>query len=370
MPLTPSQVAAQQELADYWEYYIKTCYLDVAASDSEALYFYDFLLTFDKEIVLIWGRPFTGATVLYILNRWLSAFSIVLSLVITFPRAGFTNQSSAMYVVVATPVFCALRIHAIWGRGNKVSFFVLSVGLVLPIISMVTYGATFEGALLSMPPIYNCVDNLRWSFQTYLQYDSISMVSLRLLIIILAARICAIALDVFVMVLTWRRTYGISKLVRGRSRPGFSKLILRDGTLYFATLVILNVIYLAVSPFNKQPAPVPPLIIRCVLLGRAEFMPYKPSSFTSILISHFMLNLREVYFADYEDELSGFLHSEGRETMRFASRVLGNMGAPLADDQYGHMNPGTEEYELPRISSNPIMAALPQDDRVERFAQE
>ncbi|KAI0338609.1 hypothetical protein BDW22DRAFT_689002 [Trametopsis cervina] len=43
-----------------------------------ALALYDYLLTFSQEIEMIWRRPLTGASVLFMLNRYLSLVLIFL----------------------------------------------------------------------------------------------------------------------------------------------------------------------------------------------------------------------------------------------------------------------------------------------------
>ena len=45
-----------------------------------ALYFYDYLLTLPSELSTIWSRKFTGATVLFIINRYSFAIAYALTL--------------------------------------------------------------------------------------------------------------------------------------------------------------------------------------------------------------------------------------------------------------------------------------------------
>ncbi|KAL1944237.1 hypothetical protein VTO73DRAFT_3422 [Trametes versicolor] len=52
----------------YAEIFVETC-CDFAAF---TLIFYEYLITIDREIDLVWGRRFTGATALFLLNRYLA----------------------------------------------------------------------------------------------------------------------------------------------------------------------------------------------------------------------------------------------------------------------------------------------------------
>lgn len=54
----------------------------------EALLFYDYVLTFSREIRCIWHRKFTGATVLFLLNRYIFLVYRILMTVETFSLGG------------------------------------------------------------------------------------------------------------------------------------------------------------------------------------------------------------------------------------------------------------------------------------------
>ncbi|KAH9943572.1 hypothetical protein B0H21DRAFT_486690 [Amylocystis lapponica] len=46
-----------------------------------ALFSYDFLITLSQEIKFVWGHKFTGATVIYLLNRYIIVLYLVLNYV-------------------------------------------------------------------------------------------------------------------------------------------------------------------------------------------------------------------------------------------------------------------------------------------------
>ena len=68
---------------------------------SLALIFFESVLTLPQEITLFWMRPFTGATVLFLLNKYIPVLRYILDLVAFNTR--FTDQVhrlSAAYVLI------------------------------------------------------------------------------------------------------------------------------------------------------------------------------------------------------------------------------------------------------------------------------
>ncbi|KAH9841409.1 uncharacterized protein C8Q71DRAFT_736785 [Rhodofomes roseus] len=125
-----------------------------------------------------------------------------------------------------------------------------------------------------------------------------------------ATRACNALADVLVLITTWRVTYRVAKLSRSMSvEPSLSKLILRDGSVYFAVLFVLNVlnttlwvvdIYKNVTVFSNV--------------------------LSVILLSHLFINLRTTAL-NHDSSLSG--QSSVMSDVRF-SGVLGGMGSAVA----------------------------------------
>ncbi|KAH9939943.1 hypothetical protein B0H21DRAFT_824979 [Amylocystis lapponica] len=116
-------------------------------------------------------------------------------------------------------------------------------------------------------------------------------------------------------------------------------LLLRDGTIYFLTLLILFVITL-VADIHW----IPEWFTIQLLID----------TLSSILISRFFLNLREVYLSGYGTDGSSILPSQ-ISTVRFASVFAGNLGAPLQDD---FEETAGEEEERAYISDDPLVVGL------------
>ncbi|CDO71052.1 hypothetical protein BN946_scf184844.g56 [Trametes cinnabarina] len=212
---------------------------------------YDHLLTLSGEIHFVWDRKFSGATVVFMLNRYVNLFSKIVLPISTFWWPSQTNKYHYIRSVPATLPY---------------PFLELAINAVL-------------------------------SLQA------------------------AIAVDLLVLVLTWMKTYEIQKLASGlRSNATFSTLILRDGTLYFGTMLALNVADLIVLRSNVLFDPLPVFI----------------DVFTCILISRFMLNLRQVSergTGNLSTALSTDAMSPG-STVHFASNLVGDLGSPLVHAEW------------------------------------
>nr|VWP02332.1 Surface protein PspC [Ganoderma boninense] len=63
---------ADSELAQLIDALQSTVVANQCGLATVALYIYDYMITFGREVELFWGRRFTGASVLFLLNRYLN----------------------------------------------------------------------------------------------------------------------------------------------------------------------------------------------------------------------------------------------------------------------------------------------------------
>ncbi|TFY56786.1 hypothetical protein EVJ58_g7427 [Rhodofomes roseus] len=121
------------------------------------------------------------------------------------------------------------------------------------------------------------------------------------------------AADVIVLVVTWRNTYNIQKeaSVVNLRTPTIT-LLLRDGTIYFTLLLILNVLHLALE-------------ITDVFWDITYFV----TGFSSIVISRFLLNLRQVHADEERDGTQPSFIASHVSGLNFASTIIGNLGEHL-----------------------------------------
>ncbi|PCH34968.1 hypothetical protein WOLCODRAFT_155612 [Wolfiporia cocos MD-104 SS10] len=290
---------------------------------------YDYSLTFSREIRCIWGRKFSGATVLYLLNRYLTLIYRILMIIEMIPSA---TMPGAQEIIIA--LFTSLRLYAIWFKDLKILFAVMLLGLVPAAVNIYYY--TTVTFIPSPPPFMGCADivNLSPSAGNIHRLAIFNCVF-------------AIASDGIVLVLTWIKTAEIARAFTRAEKPTghLVTLILRDGTLYFVTMLILNVINLVVIEFQDFGS-----------------LPALTEVLTSILISRFLLNLRGVYLAQGEsrsyDESS--LQSTRMSSLQFADDIVGNLGAPLSEDDHDEQYDEAtgEDEENSYISDNPLIFGL------------
>ncbi|KAI0331799.1 hypothetical protein GY45DRAFT_1433703 [Cubamyces sp. BRFM 1775] len=287
-----------------------------------ALLTYDHLLTLSGEIQFVWGRKFSGATVVFMLNRYVTLFGKIVLPISTFWWPNQTDDSCRgpiiltemfsviVYFIVA--IFSTLRVYAIWNKDWRPALAVLLVGLCVPVANMYHYIPSVPGAFTW--PLYGCGEA-----------TPLSDVQLAEFAIVIHS--CAIAADLLVLILTWVKTYQIKKLASIlEADASFSTLILRDGSLYFGALLVLNVVDLIILQSNVLFDPLPVFI----------------DVLTCILISRFMLNLRQIAGRGSDLPSASQLQATSRfSSAWFSPDVVGDLGASLS---HAGFEDETDEY--------------------------
>ncbi|EKM50966.1 uncharacterized protein PHACADRAFT_199792 [Phanerochaete carnosa HHB-10118-sp] len=132
----------------------------------------------------------------------------------------------------------------------------------------------------------------------------------------LITRISQIIIDLLVVIATWRRTFQYWKdISRSQCPPTISACLLRDGTVYFFALLLVNIAQI----LTRSPtlAPVSPLT----------------TAMPPILVSRFMLNLRQVRSEPSTQSCSAVIPTfeptlSSADYGAFTS-IIGNIGEPL-----------------------------------------
>lgn len=298
-------------------------YCNVAAS---VILFWDHILTSGDEVDHIWKRRFTGATALFLLNRYSTFIKTVLGYVTVFTSSPSTCRWSqyayqvfdliALFVFAA---FSAFRVWAIWGRELRPFLVVLPFCLVTPVLNL--YRVTQATPIFdhSLPiPFGGCGTDYGLPLSLYIMFSDI-------------VRAIAIATDALVLIMTWIKTRSIYKAVRRvKVGTGLSELLIRDGTLYFGSLLLFNVVDLIVNH------------------TAANFNPvnYFNDVVNCILISRFMLNLRAVNANPYERAVGTSTTARGV----IQSNFFGDLGGPLvyssSDEESGAVYECSQFTEL------------------------
>ncbi|CCM06725.1 uncharacterized protein FIBRA_09019 [Fibroporia radiculosa] len=128
--------------------------------------------------------------------------------------------------------------------------------------------------------------------------------------------------EIIVIAVTWKNTFqGWRVASRGAIDASTLTVILRDGTIYFIFLLILNILEVVTAA---------PLVSESVFGGYVTLFLIPMAC---ILISRFLLNLRRISASGREMRSqrspSTFTSRADWQTLEFASQFVGNMGALL-----------------------------------------
>jgi len=293
--------------------------LDVESTDTGYMYtafaviiFYDHLLYLDQEVSLFWRKKLFTSSVIFILNRYfLLVYGVICLLQIPLwtTAMGCEATNLALYITniilfVVTAMFSALRVYAISSGDKAIAFAVLIIGIIPAIINLYT--------TVQQSYAYVGVDGFcsRTRFYTIEAANTLDVV----------ACACAVLSDLIVIIITWCRTYGLWRHTsRGKTAAtSLVNLVLGGGTLYFLTLLLVNVLELVItrSWVNSSSASV-------------AYTSYMLVPISSVLISHFIIDLQQTSSKDtttLEPRCGSRTTSQGNDGPILTS-VVGDMSA-------------------------------------------
>ncbi|KAL1949139.1 hypothetical protein VTO73DRAFT_10945 [Trametes versicolor] len=219
---------------------------------------YEHVLTLGREINYIWMGRFSGATLLFYVIRYAGLFGAALVCGNALISSGVVQTPSTRYAKLATvdmtliglsagllipigaAVFAGLRAYAISGR-NK---WVLTIVLVLGLVNPTAY-------------ILEPVRTISSKFYVPILAADECAVSPGITL----ARVCAVVADIAVLVVTWRYMRpaivipGASQVdlprANGNAIGSLANVLVKDGTIYFVALLIINVAALGLSRVHE-----------------------------------------------------------------------------------------------------------------------
>ncbi|KAI0676125.1 hypothetical protein C8Q78DRAFT_1075057 [Trametes maxima] len=302
-----SEIAA--EISSLYDAVFTVRYLSSAGS---TLVLYDFLITFGEEVRLFWGRKFTGASLLFFVNRYWTLLANDI-----FMPLSFAHVPDSAHLA-----FSALRVLALSGMNwpLSVATFLLAMGPVAVNLTQYAFGLSASNALT-----LGCLsgDN-----KTEVQAEiailcvpsgAYSVLSCRPASIV--SRLTLILSDVLVVVVTLVATWkkgGRSRIGRGTSPSSpLGDIMLYNGLKYFVMLLILNILVMVLSRISTS-------------FQAAEYILALLEPLTAVTISRFLLDLQAAN--QTSKELGSHTHTslpeaDQSETLQFAPRVLGSLGA-------------------------------------------
>ncbi|KZT73590.1 hypothetical protein DAEQUDRAFT_754423 [Daedalea quercina L-15889] len=236
-------VSYESAKAFTWDtYFVQNC----CTAATFSVYLYDRLLTFSREVDVIWRLPTRSFSCLYAALH-VSAILYFAANIATW--AGLDCQRDRLVYPVYAASWCtlstllavitALRIYGVnccVGRRWLVPAVVFALFLPSSAFAIVSVLYTFYQP--TPYPIRCLIDSTRFFFT--MRYEII-------------VRACSIVADSVVLLVTWRATYPNYKQARGinlKTPILLTQQLLKDGTLHFLVLLVLNVVVLSSWALN------------------------------------------------------------------------------------------------------------------------
>ncbi|KAI8986886.1 hypothetical protein BD414DRAFT_461354 [Trametes punicea] len=187
---------------------------------------FEYLITLDREVSLVWTRKFNGASVIFFLNRYIMLVQFAVQLPLSFSISDESclvlNRVLAVFSVAPYFVwaaFSALRAYAMSNQTWPIAVVVYLLSIASACYNIYNFARLVP---INLPaPIY-CIPTFPGITATFIDQWTT------------ATRICLIVADALVIGVTWARTYRFRKTAaEANVKTSFLRLLLRDGTVYF-----------------------------------------------------------------------------------------------------------------------------------------
>ncbi|KAJ3794020.1 hypothetical protein GGU11DRAFT_797788 [Lentinula aff. detonsa] len=268
------------------------------STNTIALWIADFIATLPTEINAIWRKKLTGASVLFLINRYSLLFSIIVQISLSLPGNETNEQCNVTFNIVGalqvlatatTNVLFALRVYAIYNKSR----IILGTCCIL-IISRLVIDILQQN-------ISQGISSAGTQFQSFSAFNFI-------------IPFLALGYDIYIFGLTMRKTIDLGFKMKRQGQSSVAHVIIQDGILYFSVVLISSI--------------------------SAPFFGFLPN----LLISRLMLNLRTFPTPGTGDTLT---QRANLSSLHFASnQMLGNIGAPLDGGSFSEEEEELNEVEI------------------------
>ncbi|KAI0701569.1 hypothetical protein C8T65DRAFT_741709 [Cerioporus squamosus] len=199
-----------------------------------ALFFYDTLITSDREVACFWTAKWTGGSLLFFANKWISMMVYVL-----LGPVGYAPFQS----------------------------------------DKVLYGYQFSGVNF---PLVGCLGTTNATAAFDHRFGPFILVAR---VVVIASRVPLIAADALIIYITWTTLYSWVALrdFHQSKRISLLDVLFRGGTIYFVVLFILNALHLVLSV----------TAIASSGTSGGSIVTQFTGPLTAIIISRFLLELKE-----------------------------------------------------------------------------
>ncbi|KAM5537919.1 hypothetical protein V8D89_008395 [Ganoderma adspersum] len=286
---------------------------------SSTLLWFDIALTFPTEVRRIWGRRFSGATLVYLFTRYTAlahqALFVTQALLVdssdqTCGRISHLADVLITLNILSISAFTILGVYGVWGPDWKPLSVVVLLTLIKP--ALVIYKNTHYTPTQGGAPL-GCFADYSLSNATL---STVAQIEGAMTIPPNAILIC----------LTWVKTLGIHKaLSEVGIRTSLTTLLLRDGTAFLMILLLSRTVVIVSRYYIRFSNTEATLLL---------VWPYFDQVLSPILLSRFLLNACGLPFANRKSHVSSTISASSFEMpeIRFnASRVLGNLGGTLSN---------------------------------------
>ncbi|KAJ3547393.1 hypothetical protein NM688_g5405 [Phlebia brevispora] len=272
---------------------------EVMSSDLSALIWYDYALTFNGEIQQMWKRKFSWISLLYYANRYSLLINAVIVMLMQFHWSGLTQTKYSVPLIcvhfvttekvlnvivgICVAVFNAVRVYALYGGHISLFITTLLLGVASPIISAYVWAITDPVLGIIVGIGFSCgVTTNSISEDMYLNFQRS---------LLLGSRISSLAADNVVLCLTLAEGYKTWRLCGGFGPYKTLRLMAEEGVLYYCVMVAINIVGIALHRIPRD------FIVAPLWIG----------VLTSILISHFILDLRSSFHGSMSERSTATL---------------------------------------------------------------
>ncbi|TBU39399.1 hypothetical protein BD309DRAFT_969767 [Dichomitus squalens] len=320
-----------------------------------SLVLYDWMITLPREVQLFWtGKSSILSVCLFILNRYLTVIWWILDMIKTAPlfdknchRMALASLIVYSFVLIPTALFSSLRAYALSRQWKlALAIFVLAIVPVATHVTMFPYGP-----FGIVDPKLGCL--CTGTLPSALDHG-----------FVVFSRVSAILVDAVLVAITGEllpvSAQSMRDLLKLWNSTGLMGVMLRDGMRYFVVLLLINTLHLTFTELSIVTAS-----------GSTSVISLFTTAISSILVSHFLLDLQEAYQRKVVCLASNdpLRSSHGVNLSSIACEpVLGSLGATIdpADWEFPELYAGGDnplaEDPLPTEGSHPQCSLV--EDRV------
>ncbi|KAF8802152.1 hypothetical protein BYT27DRAFT_7197232 [Phlegmacium glaucopus] len=272
---------------------------------------YDHMLTFPDEVERIWKQKITGASILFLINRYLSPLQFII-LIDAFEGPVWTKKACDRFVVFEgaqtitmvgiCELIMILRVYALYGRSKLVAIpllFLLAAQIVLSGLGINT------GFAVPLPPgVVGCILTGTSSLFALLW-------------------VTPLVTDSLIFVLTLWKT---GQYIKKSGRSPTLDIFLRDGAMYFCVIFASNLLNTLIYFLATED-------LKAIGASFSQQM-------TSVMISRIVLNLRSVSESRSISASRGAVGLIEYHQIRqyddnsILTMVIGNLGEDFEDNDY------------------------------------